>query len=208
MDEGYAVLTLGEDRTWHAEGFAHPSTIHPSRKSAARYRAVMYRLATARLDLRMFREQDLDAYADMCADEEVMRFIGVGGAVGADVAWRQMALFLGEWALHGYGMWAVEERASGRLIGRVGFLNPHGWPACELGWLLARDAWGRGFALEAARAAIAHGRAHLGVGGLISLIRPDNARSIALAQRLGATLAGKIEFLGGETLRYEHPVAA
>ena len=89
----------------------------------------------------MFREEDLDAFADICADEEVMRFIGVGGPVGADVAWRQMALFLGEWALHGYGMWAVEERTSGRLIGRVGFLNPHGWPACELGWLLARDAW-------------------------------------------------------------------
>ena len=72
-----------------------------------------HRVVTARLDLRMFREEDLDAYADMCADEEVMRFIGVGGSVGADVAWRQMALFLGEWALHGYGMWAVEERSSG-----------------------------------------------------------------------------------------------
>jgi RimJ/RimL family protein N-acetyltransferase len=168
----------------------------------------MNRLATARLELRMFREDDLDAYADMCADEEVMRFIGVGGPVGADVAWRQMALFLGEWILHGYGMWAVEERASGRLIGRVGFLNPHGWPACELGWLLARDAWGHGFALEAAQAAIAHGRANLGIRELISLIRPDNARSIALAERLGATLDRKVEFLGGATLQYEHPLAA
>lgn len=84
----------------------------------------MCRLATARLDLRMLREDDLDVYADMCADAEVMRFIGAGGPVEADVAWRQMALFLGEWALHRYGMWAVEERASGRLTGRVGFLNP------------------------------------------------------------------------------------
>ena len=168
----------------------------------------MNRLATARLELRMFREDDLDAYAGMCADEEVMRYIGVGGPVGADVAWGQMALFLGEWILHGYGMWAVEERASGRLIGRVGFLNPHGWPACELGWLLARDAWGHGFALEAAQAAIAHGRANLGLRELISLIRPDNARSIALAERLGATLDRKVEFLGGATLQYEHPLAA
>ena len=167
----------------------------------------MHRLNTARLDLRMFHEEDLDAYADMCADEEVMRYLGAGGSVGADVAWRQMALFLGEWSLHGYGMWAVEERASGRLIGRVGFLNPKGWPACELGWLLARDAWGRGFALEAARAAIAHGRANLGIGELISLIRPDNARSIALAQRLGAALDRKIEFMGGEVLQYRHPLA-
>ena len=112
----------------------------------------------------MFREDDLGAYADRCADDEVMRFLGVGGAVGADVAWRQMALFVGEWSLHGYGMWAVEERASGRLSGRVGVLNPHGWPACELGWLLARGAWGHGFAHEAAQAAIAHGRSKLGIG--------------------------------------------
>jgi RimJ/RimL family protein N-acetyltransferase len=167
----------------------------------------MHRLATARLELRMFREEDLDAYAEMCADAEVMRFIGVGGPVGADVAWRHLALFLGEWSLHGYGMWAVEERASGRLIGRVGFLNPHGWPACELGWLLARDAWGRGFALEAAQAARAYGRTNLRIGELISLIRPDNVRSIALAHRLGAGLDRKIDFMGGETLQYRHPLA-
>jgi len=168
----------------------------------------MHRLATARLELRMFREDDLDAYADMCADAEVMRFIGAGGPVGADVAWRQMALFLGEWALHGYGMWAVEERASGRLIGRVGFLNPPGWPACELGWLLARDAWGRGLAFEAAQAALAHGREHLGIGELVSLIRPDNVRSIALARRLGATLERTIDFMAAATLQYVHPLAA
>jgi len=167
----------------------------------------MHRLVTARLDLRMFREDDLDAYAEMSADAEVMRFIGVGGPVGADVAWRQMALFLGEWALHGYGMWAVEERASGLLIGRVGFLNPHGWPACELGWLLKRDAWGRGFALEAAQAGKTYGRTNLGIGELISLIRPDNERSIALAHRLGAALDRKIDFMGGETLQYQHPLA-
>jgi RimJ/RimL family protein N-acetyltransferase len=166
----------------------------------------MHRLATARLDLRMFREEDLDAYTDMCADEEVMRFIGVGGPVDADVAWRQMALFLGEWTLHGYGMWAVEERASGRLIGRVGFLNPHGWPACELGWLLARDTWGHGFAREAAKAALAHGRANRGIRIVISLIRPDNLRLIALANRPGARLDRKIDFMGGTTLQYEHPL--
>ena len=153
----------------------------------------------------MFREDDLDGYADMCADAEVMRFIGAGGPVGAEVAWRQMALFLGEWTLHGYGMWAVEERASNRLIGRVGFLNPFGWPACEIGWLLARSAWGKGLALEAASAAIAHGRAKLGIRELISLIRPDNQRSIRLAERLGAKLDCKIDFMGGATLQYMHP---
>jgi RimJ/RimL family protein N-acetyltransferase len=165
----------------------------------------MHTVVTQRLTMRMFAERDLDAYADMCADEEVMRHIGAGGPVDIHVAWRQMALFCGEWALHGYGMWAVDETASGRLVGRVGFLNPHGWPGCEVGWLLARDAWGRGYAHEAATAAIAYGREHLGIGPLISLIRPDNARSIRLAERLGATLARKIEFMDSPVLLYEHP---
>lgn len=162
-------------------------------------------LTTPRLRLRPFREADLDGYAAMCADEEVMRHIGAGGPVGADVAWRQMALFLGAWALRGHGMWALEERDSKRLIGRVGFLDPPGWPGCELGWLLARDAWGHGYAFEAARAARNYGRDALGLSELISLIRPDNTRSIALAQRLGAIPGETIEFMEQACLVYRHP---
>ena len=162
-------------------------------------------LTTARLRLRPFREADLDAYAAMCADEEVMRHIGAGGPVGAEVAWRQMALFLGAWALRGHGMWALEELASKRLIGRVGFLDPPGWPGCELGWLLARDVWGLGYAFEAASAARDFGRDVLELSDLISLIRPDNTRSIALAQRLGASAGDTIEFMGQPCLLYRHP---
>lgn len=160
---------------------------------------------TARLALRAFRLSDLDAYAAMCADEEVMRHIGSGGAVGRDVAWRQMALFLGSWSLVGHGMWAIERRADGALIGRTGFLDPEGWPGCELGWLLARDAWGQGYALEATQAARAFGRRELGLGELISLIRPDNQRSIALAVRLGAHDTGPIDFMGSHARLYRHP---
>lgn len=164
-------------------------------------------LTTARLRLRGFRESDLDAYAAMCADEEVMRYIGAGGAVDVDVAWRQMAIFLGSWSLRGHGMWALEERTGSRLVGRVGFLDPPGWPGCELGWLLARDAWGRGYAAEAARAARDYGRDALGLAELVSLIRPDNLRSIALAQRLGATAGETIEFMDQPCLLYRHPAA-
>ena len=160
---------------------------------------------TERLTLRHFREADLDAYAAMCADPEVMRHIGAGGPVGRDVAWRQMALFLGEWALHGFGMWAVASRASGELLGRVGYLQPEGWPGCELGWLLGRTHWGQGYAVEAARAALEIGRRELGRGELISLIRADNLRSISLALRLGARHDGRIEFMGSSAELYRHP---
>jgi len=159
---------------------------------------------TPRLSLRAFRLSDLDAYAAMCADEEVMRHIGSGGIVGRDVAWRHMALFLGSFALIGCGMWAIQRRSDGALIGRAGFLNPEGWPGCELGWLLARDAWGQGYAQEASRAALDFGRREQGLRELISLIRPDNRRSIALAERLGARNTGPIDFMGSPSLRYRH----
>jgi RimJ/RimL family protein N-acetyltransferase len=161
-------------------------------------------VATPRLVLRAFRLSDLDAYAEMCADEEVMRFIGGGGAVGRDVAWRHLALFVGSWSLVGHGMWAIERRSDGALIGRAGFLDPEGWPGCELAWLLARQAWGQGYAFEASRAALEFGRRELGLHALISLIRPDNQRSIALAERLGARDSGPIDFMGATTRLYRH----
>jgi RimJ/RimL family protein N-acetyltransferase len=166
--------------------------------------ADMPAIATERLLLRAFVAADLDAYAAMCADAEVMRHIGEGGAVGRDVAWRQLAFFLGHWALRGHGMWAIERRVDGRLIGRAGFIEPEGWPGLELGWLLARDTWGQGYATEACRAALAWGHGEFGAQDRISLIRPDNARSIAVAERLGATLQREIDFLGHRAQVYRH----
>ncbi|MBZ8139875.1 GNAT family N-acetyltransferase [Rubrivivax gelatinosus] len=164
----------------------------------------MTRLRTARLVLRLFGAADVDPYAEMCADPDVMRYIGAGEPVGRDVAWRQIAMFIGHWTLRGHGMWAVERQSDGRLIGRVGFMHPEGWPGCELGWLLAQDAWGQGYAEEAARAALAWGRDVRGIVSPISLIRADNRRSVALAERLGAVQDGEIEFLGGPARVWRH----
>lgn len=160
---------------------------------------------TPRLRLRAFTLADLDAYAAICADEEVMRYIGTGGAVGRDVAWRHLASFNGQWTLLGYGTWALERRSDGLLIGRVGFLDPPGWPGNELAWTLARSAWGQGYAYEGSVATRDFGRAKLGVGALVSLIRDANTRSIALAGRLGARNEGPIEFLGSTALLFRHP---
>ncbi|MBK1689429.1 GNAT family N-acetyltransferase [Rubrivivax gelatinosus] len=164
----------------------------------------MTRLRTARLVLRSFGPADVEPYAEMCADAEVMRHIGAGGPVERDVAWRQVALFIGHWTLRGHGMWAVERQSDGRMIGRAGFMHPEGWPGCELGWLLARDAWGQGYAQEAARAALAWGRDVRGIVSPISLIRPENERSIRLAERLGAVADTEIDFLGGRARVWRH----
>jgi len=162
------------------------------------------RLRTARLVLRSFGPADIEPYAEMCADPEVMRHIGAGGPVERDVAWRQVALFIGHWTLRGHGMWAVERQSDGRMIGRAGFMHPEGWPGCELGWLFARDTWGQGYAQEAARAALAWGRDVRGIVSPISLIRPENERSIRLAERLGAVADAEIDFLGGRAGVWRH----
>lgn len=163
-------------------------------------------IETPRLRLRAFTEADLDAYAAMSADPEVMRHIGTGGPQARDMAWRQMAGFLGHWVLRGHGMWALERRDDpGRLIGRVGFLNGEGWPGCELGWLLARETWGQGLAFEAAAAARQAGRERLGLGELVSFILPENTRSIRLAERLGAVHDGSVALMGMTVPRYRHP---
>jgi RimJ/RimL family protein N-acetyltransferase len=160
-------------------------------------------LETPRLRLRPFTATDAAAYAEMCADAEVMRHIGIGEVQTAGEAWRTMAYFLGHWQLLGYGMWALEHRDSGVLIGRVGYLDPPGWPGFELGWLLGRPHWGHGYAREAAAAALQHAFQVLQRPRVIHLIRPGNLRSIAVAEAIGARLHGSIELLGGEALVYE-----
>lgn len=153
-------------------------------------------LGTERLRLRAFREGDLDAVAAMCADPEVMRYLGDGRTLEREDAWRQMAMLVGHWDLRGFGMWAVEERASGAYVGRVGLHYPEGWPGREVGWVIARAHWGKGYATEAARAAIDHALGTLGWPQTISLIYRDNARSIRVAERLGARLDGQATIRG------------
>jgi len=158
-------------------------------------------LETERLLLRQWRLDDFDTYEKMCADEEIMRYIG-GKAFSRIEAWRHMAYLVGHWELLGYGHFAVEEKASGRFIGRIGFLNPGGWPGFEIGWTLAREAWGKGFAIEGARRALDFAFKELDKPHVISLIHPENKASIRVAERLGEKVEGKIEVLGIPVLIY------
>ena len=162
----------------------------------------MVSLETDRLILRMFREDDAEAYARICADPEVMRYLGEGKTLSLPEAWRQMAFFVGHWHLLGYGQFALEEKSSGRLIGRVGFQNPKGRPAFELGWTLAREFWGKGYASEGARCALKYAFEELDRDHVISLINPDNKPSIKVAERLGEKIEGKTELFGHEVLIY------
>jgi RimJ/RimL family protein N-acetyltransferase len=145
-------------------------------------------LETARLILRPPREEDLDGWAELMGDEEAARYIG--GAMSRPAAWRTMATMAGSWVLKGFGMFSLIEKDSGRWVGRAGPWQPEQWPGTEVGWGLVRSAWGQGYALEGAEAAIDWAFEALGWDEVIHVIAPENARSQALAQRLGAVNAG------------------
>ena len=156
------------------------------------------RVTTPRLVLRGWREDDVDAYAAAAADPEVMRHLG--GVLDRAEAWRQVGLHAGHWVLRGYGNWAVERREDGVLVGRAGLWNPDGWPGLEVGWMLARHAWGRGYATEAGRAAMAWAWATLAAPRLIALIAPGNAASARVAERLDMRPAGE-DTIAGQAVR-------
>jgi RimJ/RimL family protein N-acetyltransferase len=143
-------------------------------------------LETERLLLREFRPEDFEAWASFCADPEVVRYLW-GEPQSRSESWRAMAMTLGHWALRGYGMWAVERKSDGAFIGRVGMINPEGWPGLEVGWTLGKPYWGRGYATEAAAASMRYAFLTQPVGRIISCIDPGNKASQAVALRLGET---------------------
>ncbi|HYI48851.1 MAG TPA: GNAT family N-acetyltransferase [Allosphingosinicella sp.] len=143
-------------------------------------------LETPRLTLRGWRPEDLAPYAAMMADPETARFITRKGLPYSEgQTWAEMALLVGHWQLLGHGMFVVEERATGAFLGRVGPLRPPGYPGFEIAWGLAPAARGKGYATEAARAAIDWSFSRFPLDRIISLIHPRNTASRRVATRLG-----------------------
>jgi RimJ/RimL family protein N-acetyltransferase len=157
------------------------------------------RLITDRLLLRRWRESDRAPFAGLNADPEVMEhFPALLSREQSDVLVDRIDADLQQ---RGYGLWAVEVRETGRFIGFTGLLAatfPAPFtPAVEVGWRLARPAWGHGYATEAAEAAVAVGFGDAGLEEIVSMTAPGNARSRAVMERLGMT-----RDLDGD---FEHP---
>jgi RimJ/RimL family protein N-acetyltransferase len=150
-------------------------------------------LRTERLLMRGWRDDDLDWFAPMMAEPEVAESLGHDGPLEPPQAWRDMAFLAGHWALKGYGHWVLEERDTGECVGRCGLLQPPGWPDLEVGWTIARPHWGKGYAPEAAREACRYAHDELGARHIVSLILPENANSIRVAEKLGEQLEGRFQ---------------
>jgi RimJ/RimL family protein N-acetyltransferase len=148
-------------------------------------------LTTERLVLRPFRLEDLDAYAAMNADPEVMRYIDE--VQDRPAAFRSLCSNIGHWQLRGYGPWAVEERASGRFVGRAGLLRWEPWLEVEVGYAIVPSAWGRGYASEVAARSLRYAHEVVRARGVVSRILAGNAASVRVAERLGARYVGDAE---------------
>ncbi|MFL6194280.1 MAG: GNAT family N-acetyltransferase [Thermoanaerobaculia bacterium] len=160
-------------------------------------------LETERLRLRPLRPDDLDDYAALYADPETLRYLASGEQPwDRGRSWRHLAFALGHWQVAGSGTWAVERREGGEFAGVVGFWEPEGWPGFELAWILARRWWGLGYATEGARAALECAFFRWRRDQIISLISPENQRSIRVAERLGQVRQGSVRHHGRDMLRY------
>ena len=146
-------------------------------------------LVTERLVLRPWREADVDAVRRITTDEAAARFIG--GTTPPWQAFRTVCTFIGHWTLRGFGFFAVERRAESDCIGWCGPWKPEGWPGNEIGYSLVPEAWGQGYASEAAAASLAWAYDHAGWNDAMSCIDDGNAGSQGVARRLGATLEAR-----------------
>jgi len=142
-------------------------------------------IETERLLLRGWRETDRAPFRAMAADDEVMRFLPATSAAEADAAIDRMIATEAE---HGHVFWALERKADGAFLGFCGIMPPRPpLHETEIGWRLARHAWGQGYAREAAQASLAWAWANLEVPAVMAMTVAGNVRSWQLMERLGMT---------------------
>lgn len=149
-------------------------------------------IETERLLLRVPKHEDFERYAELFCDAEAARHIG-GGMERSD-AWRRFLQMPGAWAVQGFAMFSLVEKATGLWVGQAGPWQPDGWPGTEVGYALHPAAWGRGYATEACTAAIDWAFDTLEWTDVIHCIAPANTGSQKVAQRLGSKVLGKAKF--------------
>jgi RimJ/RimL family protein N-acetyltransferase len=155
----------------------------PTAAIAAGIAALVPRIVTERFRLRAPQIGDFPVYARFMIDDQD---VSAAPEAEAEAAWLDFCQLVASWPLRGFGPWTIEPRTGGEALGAIVLNHEFGDPEVEIGWVLAHGAEGQGIATEAARAACAHAFGQMGFATLVSYIDADNARSIAVAERLGA----------------------
>ncbi len=163
-------------------------------------------LETSRLILRRWREEDVGPMAAVNADPEVMRWIRDGGVLDEQQTRGRIRAWESEWESRGYGLFAVEIRATGELAGFTGLsvpdFLPEVLPAVEVGWRLGRSHWGQGLATEAAAAAVRFGFEERGLERIVSIVQVGNDASERITAKLGMRLVREtVSPAGGRRVR-------
>ncbi len=164
-------------------------------------------IETARLTLRGHRIDDYDASAAMWADPNVVRYI-TGKPATPQQSWMRLLNYVGHWRLMGFGYWLVEETASGKFVGEVGFadfkrgLDPSLSGVPEIGWALATDMTGRGYATEAVRAAVDWSDRDRQWGKTICIVKPQNTSSLRVATKCGYADVRRFDYGGEQTILF------
>ncbi|MBP7243547.1 GNAT family N-acetyltransferase [Amaricoccus sp.] len=174
----------------------------PAAGFAAAMAAVVPEIVTPRLRLRAPRVADYPLYAGFARDD---RGAGLARGETDETAWLDFCALVASWPLRGFGPWTLEPRAGGPALGAAVLNHEFGDPEPEVGWLVAPEAEGRGFASEGARAALAHAFGPLGMASIVSYVGADNPRSARVAERLGGRRDGAAEAaLGDDVLVFRH----
>ncbi|MBD2770150.1 GNAT family N-acetyltransferase [Hymenobacter sp. BT664] len=167
-------------------------------------------IETRRLLMRGYRPDDYAAYLAMWQHPDYYRYLSPK-PLPAEEVWKMLLRSAGHWALMGYGFWAVEEKATGQFIGTVGFadlkrnIEPPIGDAPEIGWVLAPNVHGRGYASEAVHAAIAWGMEHFGPVRTVCIIHPDNEPSLRVATKFGYREYARTTYNGDPIVMLERP---
>jgi RimJ/RimL family protein N-acetyltransferase len=159
-------------------------------------------ITTPRLLLRAFTDNDVEPMYHILNQEGVLRYFPPIDPPPRDRVQRMILGLLRHWEERGYGLWAVESRPSGALLGRCGLQHLPETEGVEVDFILGRPFWGQGFATEAGRASIRYGFERLGVESIVGIVHLDNRASQRVLEKLGMELVEQKEYFGMECYRY------
>lgn len=159
-------------------------------------------VTTRRLALRAFSEADVDALHRILSGRDVLRYFPPSDPPSRERVLKRVLDLLQHWEARGYGVWAVESRATGELMGRCGLQYLPEAAQVEVDYLLGTPFWGKGFATEAARASLRYGFEELGLETVVGIVHVENGASQGVLEKLGMTLVEEGQYFGIACYRY------